>query len=100
MDEDGLWKRVLIEKYGIQDVWRLNEIRSPFGRSLLKGIFQHLEVYKKCIACEVGKGEGIAFWEDVWCGDSSLKMVCSQTYSKWLKPYGVGGGLWNFPLIG
>lgn len=34
----------------------------------------------KSIAYEVGKGDMIAFWEDVWCGDRLLKFMFPDIY--------------------
>lgn len=44
LDEDWLWKRVLV-KYKISDVWNPSEVHRPYGRSLWKGIIRHLEVF-------------------------------------------------------
>lgn len=73
LEEDWLWKRVLMEKYWIQDVWNPNEMHRPNRRSLWKGIVRHLESFKKGIDYDMGKGNRIAFWEDKWCGGSPLK---------------------------
>lgn len=59
---EGLWKRVLIEKYGIRDVWRPNMVRGPYGRSLWKGIICHLNVFMFGIGYEAGKGDKMGFW--------------------------------------
>lgn len=79
-DEDGLWKHVWIDKYGIRDVWRPNVVRNPYERSIWKGITCHLDMYLKGLVYEVGKGERVAFWEDVWCNSSPLKVQFPDIY--------------------
>lgn len=61
------------EEYGIRDVWKLNLVQGPYGRSLWEGIIRHLDAYKSGIGYEVGKGDVIGFWEDRWCGIRSLQ---------------------------
>lgn len=80
LDDEWLWKKVLIEKYGIRDVWNPKEMHGPRGKGLWKGILRHMEFFKKGIRYEVRKGDRIGFWEDKWCGVRPLKEEFSNVY--------------------
>lgn len=55
LEEDWLWKRVLVDKYEMM-FGTSNAIRRPHGRSLWKGIVKHLDYFKKGIGYEIGEG--------------------------------------------
>lgn len=60
-DEGWLWKQVVIEKYGIQDMWNLNVICGSYRVSLWKGIIRHMDSIRKKVRYEVGIGDMIKF---------------------------------------
>lgn len=45
----------------------------PHGTSTWKNIMNMFDVLKGNICWEVGRGNKIKFWYDIWCGDVSLK---------------------------
>lgn len=78
--EEGMWKNLVIEKYGVQDVWRPNMVRSPYGTSIWKGIISHLDSFIKGVGYVAGRGARIAFGEDKWCEATPLKDVFRDIY--------------------
>lgn len=62
-DEDWLWKRVVMEKYCISDVWNLKDINHSRGMSLWKRVMHHLDLFQRGICYDLGKGDRIASLE-------------------------------------
>lgn len=51
---------MLVDKYGITDMWRPNEVKGIYERSFWKGM-QHMEVYLLGLVYKVGIGDRVAF---------------------------------------
>ncbi|KAK1312007.1 hypothetical protein QJS10_CPA07g00727 [Acorus calamus] len=71
---NAAWKRLLSERY------RANHRRCalfprPSRRMthIVKGMFDQAAEFGGALAWEVGDGQSTRFWEDVWCGSSSLR---------------------------
>ena len=43
------------------------------GVDCWKSILAGLELFKTLVCFQVGNGSRVLFWQDVWCGESSLK---------------------------
>ncbi|KAL9676091.1 hypothetical protein QQ045_004304 [Rhodiola kirilowii] len=79
---DGLWRRMVVEKYAIKDAHNLNRVSSRnrkisrSWRDILKVINSNSEIgkaFQEGIKLKLGKGKKIDFLEDIWLGDQSLK---------------------------
>jgi len=83
--EEGRWKETLISKYGLETEstqtpiklqswwWRdLNKLCKEGGR---KGWFQEE------LSWELGCGDKVKFWEEVWVGSTDLKSLFPRLYS-------------------
>lgn len=63
----------MAEKFAIVDDWDSPMLRGPFGRSPWRGIMQFAPHFRKSLTFTVGNGRRVMFWEDIWCGDRTLK---------------------------
>ena len=73
-EEDAWWRSVLVAKYGsIQGGWRSRAITESHGVGLWKFICMGWRNFKWHFRFDPGVGSKISFWEDIWCGESSLK---------------------------
>ncbi|RVW76366.1 hypothetical protein CK203_049900 [Vitis vinifera] len=76
-EEDKLWKKVIMEKFGQEGLgWRTNEARGTFGVGVWKEILKEADWCWDNIEFKVGKGTKVRFWTDHWCGNAAL----SQTF--------------------
>jgi hypothetical protein len=75
--EEGVWWRlVLAAKYGsVWGGWRSGAISGSHGVGLWKYIYMGWLTFNSHIRFDSGEGSRIHFWDDVWCGDSPLKVT-------------------------
>ncbi|RVW77597.1 LINE-1 reverse transcriptase-like [Vitis vinifera] len=79
---DGMWKRVLVAKYGQEDFgWRTKKANGAFGVGLWKEIMKEADWCWNNMTFKVGKGTKIRFWKDTWCGDVELARRFPQLFS-------------------
>ncbi|KAL5728306.1 hypothetical protein ACHQM5_001405 [Ranunculus cassubicifolius] len=73
---DGkLWRRIIVGKYGCSPGgWFSKNVFQSHGVGLWKGIMGCRSWFEKYIRFEVGNGERISFWGDVWLGDLALSL--------------------------
>jgi hypothetical protein len=63
-----------VAKYGsLRGGWRSCVINKAHGVGLWKYICMGWRNFKRHFRFDPGVGSRISFWEDVWCGESSLK---------------------------
>jgi hypothetical protein len=73
-EEDAWWRSVLEAKYGSTwEGWRSCDITEAHGVGLWKFICMGWNNFKRHFRFDPGVGSKISFWEDVWCGEVSLK---------------------------
>jgi hypothetical protein len=64
----------LVAKYGSTwGGWRSCDITEAHGVGLWKFIYMGWRNFKRHFRFDPGDGSKISFWEDVWCGETSLK---------------------------
>ena len=74
-ERDSLWRTIITSKYGSRNRdWDSNEVLSSYGVCLWKGISKVFDDFIKGIRLKVGMGDRVRFWEDLWCGDTPLKL--------------------------
>lgn len=66
VEEDNLWRRVIVDKYGMVNKWETKKVNGAHGFSLWKGIDLQLEMFKKAISMDIGRGNE-TFWLDKCC---------------------------------
>lgn len=86
MELNSVWRQVVAAKYGIMNGWDTTDPRGPHGYSLWKGIMKLLPLFKEGLGYEVGNGRMTKFWEDAWCGESSLKQDFPYLFSMTIDP--------------
>jgi hypothetical protein len=73
-EEGAWWRSVVVAKYGSsRGGWRSCVITEPYGVGLWKYICKGWSIFGRYCRFNPGVGSKISFWEDVWCGESSLK---------------------------
>uniref|UniRef100_A0A7N2MKQ0 Structural maintenance of chromosomes protein 1 n=1 Tax=Quercus lobata TaxID=97700 RepID=A0A7N2MKQ0_QUELO len=71
----ALWRRVIGIKYGCKGGgWCSLPVTGPHGVSLWKSISVVGLLFVCHIQFEVGAEFTIRFWQDIWCGDTSLRL--------------------------
>jgi hypothetical protein len=71
---EAWWRSVLVAKYGSTwGGWRFCDITEAHGVGLWKFICMGWRNFKRHFRFDPGDGSKISFWEDVWCGETSLK---------------------------
>ena len=69
-----LWCQVVDCKYGSQrGGWCSNWICEPYGVSLWKHIRVGWDCFSKYLTFKVRDGTRIKFWDNIWCGNCSLR---------------------------
>ncbi|RVW72592.1 Transposon TX1 uncharacterized 149 kDa protein [Vitis vinifera] len=93
---DGMWKRVLVAKYGQEDFgWRTKKANGAFGVGLWKEIMKEADWCWNNMTFKVGKGTKIRFWKDTWCGDVELARRFPQLFSVAAQKGATVGDLWD-----
>jgi hypothetical protein len=65
-----------VAKYGsVWGGWCFEVISGSHGVGLSKYICMGWQIFKCHIRFDPGEGSRIRFWDDVWCGDRSLKVA-------------------------
>jgi hypothetical protein len=110
-EENHLWRRVIVAKYGIEGGgWTSKKPFGPHRCGLWKGILSGWDFFFHHVELVAGKGDRILFWHDMWCGVTPLKTLfpmlfsCSSNKSASLesmliKPVEGGGCIWQFSFI-
>lgn len=73
VDDNSLWKRIVETKWmRTAKPDNLNTENRSHIISLWKGIMSMFKNMLVNMHWEVGRGDSIKFWQDIWCGDRSL----------------------------
>jgi hypothetical protein len=73
-EEGAWWRSVLVAKYGsVWGGWRLGVIFGSHGVGLWKFICMGWQNFRRFLKFDPSEGSKICFWDDVWCGDRTLK---------------------------
>lgn len=69
IEQDHLWRRVVIDKYGLQGIrWITVQRRETLGTSIWKNIVKGWPKFKQNMSIMVRDGKRALFWHDNWCG--------------------------------
>jgi hypothetical protein len=73
-EEGAWWKSVLVAKYGSEwGGWCSRGTPGPHGVGLWKYICKGWHTFRSHFRFDPGEGSRVRFWEDLWCGDRTLK---------------------------
>ena len=80
-ENNSAWRNAIRLKYGIEEGWFTWSPRGTYGVGLWKAISKETVKLKQDCFLELGDGCKINFWEDVCCGDSSLRKSFPDDYN-------------------
>lgn len=63
--EDNLWRRVVVARYGVQNIWLPMTTRGVYECSPWRGIVNYFDTFRQGLSYEIGDGRHIKFCEDV-----------------------------------
>jgi hypothetical protein len=76
------WRKVLVAKYGSErGGWRSRDNAGSHGVGLWKFISRDWHRFSSHFRLSPADGSRISFWEEVWCGNSPLKVEFSGLYN-------------------
>jgi len=85
VEEQGRWKDMLVSKYALSSEASHSPVKlqSWWWRDLLKvcGEGGGDRWFLKEVGWNIGCGDKVKFWEDVWIGNSNLKSIYPRLYS-------------------
>lgn len=67
-------------RFGEKSIWESREVRRKHGCEIWKSILAGREDFWRCIKFNLGSGENIKFWKDVWVRDIPLMEICPEIY--------------------
>lgn len=56
-------------------------VKQSYGVSLWKGIMATFDIFWNHIKIEVGMGENVSFWDDIWLGNEKLSTKFPNLFS-------------------
>lgn len=78
----GLWKRVVVCKYRVEEVeWYPKIISRALVSGVWKGIGKGWDPFVRQISFEIGNGSKVRFWKDKWCGEVELWRLFPDLFS-------------------
>jgi hypothetical protein len=78
----SLWRRAIALKYGtLSGGWITRSTQGAHGCGLWRSISSGWSDFVQYVEFEVGVGDHIRFWDDIWCGNRPLKDVFPDLYS-------------------
>ena len=75
-EKGARWRSILMAKYGsVWGCWRSRVIFDSHGVGLWKFICMGWQSFQSHFRFNPSEGSKVRFWDDVWCGDSPLKVA-------------------------
>ena len=65
-------------KYGVH--WCTRFVYGPYGVGLWKNISRGWHSFSRHILYDVGDGSRVRFWQDRWCGETSLPITYPELF--------------------
>ncbi|WMV33005.1 hypothetical protein MTR67_026390 [Solanum verrucosum] len=80
-DEQGLWKEIIIARYGREGPWTTQEVKTPYERGLWRTIRNQWQKMWGNFVIKLGNGRKTMFWNDVWVGQTPLRQQFPNIYN-------------------
>lgn len=72
MERESLWRNVVVAHFGEKTIWDLGKMKRRHGCGIWKSICVGKKDFRKCIRFNLGGGENISFWNDIWVEVATL----------------------------
>ena len=73
IERAALWRQVIVVKSGCGwGSWCTRPINGTYGVGLWKNISWGWPSFSRHILYDIGDGSRVKFWQDCWCGETSL----------------------------
>ena len=81
MERAALWRQVIEVKYDSEwGGWCTRPVNGPYGVGLWKYISRGWPSFSRHILYDIGDGSRVKFWQDHWCGETSLVVSCPELF--------------------
>lgn len=81
MEKQAPWRKLVHLKYGgMWGDWCSKSVQGPYGKSLWKSIRKGWPRFAANVVFKVGDGAPLKFWQDQWCGETSLSARFPELY--------------------
>jgi hypothetical protein len=80
LTEESMWQELLRNKY-LNDKTLSQAVAKPTDSPFWKGLMRVKELFFTYGCFQIGNGESVRFWEDVWLGDTSLSQQYPSLYN-------------------
>lgn len=82
VERNALWRKVVVNKFGEGNhYWFLKEVLTSHGLSVWNGIMKGWDTFKQFISFDVGSGNHIRFWRDIWCGNVEFQRMFPNLFN-------------------
>ena len=81
-------------KYGcVWGGWCIRSVYGPYGVGLWKNISRGWPFFSRHILYDIGDGSRVKFWQDRWCGETSLAVSYPDLFIDFTSSFGMSGFL-------
>ncbi|XP_057982289.1 uncharacterized protein LOC131167502 [Malania oleifera] len=81
MEKAALWRQVIEVKYCYEwGAWCTRPVNGPHGVGLWKNISRGWPSSSCHVLYDIGNGSNVKFWQDHWCGETSLAVSYPDLY--------------------
>ncbi|WMV20542.1 hypothetical protein MTR67_013927 [Solanum verrucosum] len=80
-DKQGLWKKIIIARYGREGPWTTQAVKTPYERGLWRTIRNQWPKMWGNSMIKVGNSRKTMFWNDIWVGQTPLRQQFPDIYN-------------------
>ncbi|WMV47891.1 hypothetical protein MTR67_041276 [Solanum verrucosum] len=80
-DDQGLWKKIIIARYGREEPWTTQAVKTPYEKGLWRTIRNQWPKMWGNSVIKVGNGRKTMFWNDIWVGQTPLRQQFPDIYN-------------------
>ena len=73
--------------------WCTRSVNGPYGVGLWKNIIRGWPFFSRHILYDIGDGSRVKFWQDRWCGETSLAVSYPDLFIDFTSSFGMSGFL-------
>ena len=95
VEDEALWRRAILNKYGQIKEWISNVVDSTYKVSVWRSIRNLWDSLKKNLVVKVGEGHKVFSWKDKWIGQECLNSVFADLFSFCTNPEAKIAEIWS-----